>query len=568
MGSSVLIDFFAELGLVATKHKIRSIADQKIVRDRIAAFIEKKANENFYCTVEEEIDFEGLVEYLRTDLLEDVKQKIYGTCKERKVAYKHIMEMTAQFAQCKTQLSYKRAQKIVTQALEILTEYYRSKTNQELRFLTGEIEDFIEEKHQETIAEIHQVRADVAESAVLSIDNNLQLAKQGRIDTVQENLTTFMDALSSTHLLKPYYGYEVSKGNTLRSVPLMSQSVELYPPRFNISATRVKLGNKPITKIDEDIFQKAYNHQTPLYFDVVAAKKFLGTHEDPAQAEAREMIGAHAIVKPPEFPQAFPCNVSVGTDVIVDYLLLRTKEILDDGTIIITNEEQKSFNFYLRMELKPKTKKLTFSVTPHNPTNMEFLKYREFMKRANAGENVTLKILSYNQILASGTIDHRDYDQLDAEIEFLQKIIVIEDYFKTKIIIPEEITIEDHIVINHLVDQIKESYKGIWEKLEFKLILTEETKTRIEELTDQSYALLFTGEESFEFFGQEFTLPIVRRIPNAKILDLENTKKKSAVLDVGDELRIQYVPLEEKGEYIDQISSEEIEQSLLFSKKL
>lgn len=565
MVSSVLIGYFAELGLDAVKDKIESKADQKIVRDRIAAFIEEKRKENFFCTTEEEIDFGGLADYLRTNLLEDIKLKFFGTRIERRVAYKHIMKMTAQFAQSKTQLSRQRAQKIVTQALDILTEYYRAKINKELRFLTGEIEDVIEEKHQESIEAIHRLSTDIAASTLLSVDNNLQLAKSGRIDLVQDNLSTFMDALNSTHLLKPYYGYELSKENVLHSVPLMPQSAKLYPPRFDISATRVRLGNTPVTKIDDDILRMAYNHQIPISFDVVAAKKFLGMIEDPAQAEAIEMIGAHAIVKPPEFPPAFPCNVSVGTDIIVDYLLLRTKEILDDGSIIITNDEQNNVNFNIRIVLNPKTNKLTFNVTPDNPSNRQFLKYRLFLKRAYSGEKIALKILSLNQPLVSGTVDFREIDKLDAEIDFLQKIIVIEDYFETQIKIPEEITIEDHIVINHLVDLIRESYKGSWRKFEFKFNLTEETKLRIAELSDQAYALLYTGQMTAEIFGHTFTLPVVRRIPNAKVLDLERTKKKSEILDVGDELKIQYIPVGEKGEYVDQIYTKEIEQGLLFA---
>jgi hypothetical protein len=559
MDSNVLIGYFAELGLDVVKNKIKSKAERRIVRDRIAAFIEEKRKENFYCTIEEEIDFCGLANYIRTELIEDVKLKFFGTHKERRDAYDHIMKMTAQYAKSKTHLSYKRAQKIVTEALNILTEYYRPKTNQELRFLSGEIEDFIEEKHQESLEAIQQVSSNIAGSTMLSVDRNLQLAKAGRMDLVQENLTTVMNAINSVHVLKPYYGYAFGKGNTLRSVPLMPESVEMYPPSFDISAARVKLGDTSITKIDSNLFQKAYNHQIPIYFDVVAAKKYLGIFEDPIQTEATEMIGTRAVVKPPEFPPAFPSNVSVGSDVIVDYLLLRTKEILDDGTVIITNDEQKNYNFHIQAELNPKTNKGTFRITPNNPTNRQLLKYRQFLQRANAGETVTIKILSLNQLLVSGTIDHRELYQLNAEIEFLQKIIAIEDYFKKQIVIPKVITKEDHIVINHLIDLINDSYRGSWRKFEFKYNLTEETKLRIEELTDQPYVLFYTGTVSFEIFDQIFTLPVIRKIPNAKVLNLEKTKRKSEVLDVGDEIKIQYVPKGEKGEYIDQIYKGEIE---------
>ena len=93
----------------------------------------------------------------------------------------------------------------------------------------------------------------------------------------------------------------------------------------------------------------------------------------------------------------------VGSDIVVPFLLLRTKEILEDGSVIITNEEQENYHFNVRITCFFNSKKVTFTVTPQNASNKEFLHYRLFLKRILAGEQVTVNALSLNEKLMCGT---------------------------------------------------------------------------------------------------------------------------------------------------------------------
>ena len=62
------------------------------------------------------------------------------------------------------------------------------------------------------------------------------------------------------------------------------------------------------------------------------AIKLLGDQLDPIQKEAQELVGKKIVMVPPAFPPAFPCAVKVKDKTYFDYVLLRTQEILDDGT--------------------------------------------------------------------------------------------------------------------------------------------------------------------------------------------------------------------------------------------
>lgn len=75
----------------------------------------------------------------------------------------------------------------------------------------------------------------------------------------------------------------------------------------------------------------------------------------------------------------------------MDYLPLRLAEIMDDGTIIITNNEQENFNFGVRLVINLTTHRLNISVSPSEPTNAEVLKYRALIRKAGSAATIQLR---------------------------------------------------------------------------------------------------------------------------------------------------------------------------------
>lgn len=111
------------------------------------------------------------------------------------------------------------------------------------------------------------------------------------------------------------------------------------------------------------------------------AVKYLGSELDPIQSKVSGLPGNVIRAVPPEFPPAFPCSIKDGDEVCFDYILLRTEEILDDGTYLISNKEQ-DICFHFMFSINPKEPvKSSFNISINHPNNHERLKVAKF-KRA------------------------------------------------------------------------------------------------------------------------------------------------------------------------------------------
>lgn len=561
--SSIIVDSIANIGFDAIKDKISDAVEEAQVKQRIINYLNQQQKLNFQVSREEEIDFGGIADYIRTNLMDDVKQRFYGNAKERGAARQRILEATKKYATANTKLSVQRVEKMIGLAIDILSDYYRRKVDKNMLYVTNEIEDTIKDEHDETRAliakESEHLKSIIQDNSVFSIDHALNEVKAGNISQVESQLDTMMNALSTQHTLFPDFGFRMTPKNKMVSFPLTDEARKKYPEKFKLSVSAVKLGDQPISTINQSVLDKSYRHQLPIHINVHNACKYLGNVLDPIQSETDKMKGAHAILKPPAFPPAFPCCVSVGKDIIVPYILLRTKEILDDNSFVITNEEQKNYHFDVSIRIFLETNKLTFKITPNNASNLECLHYWQFLKRTFSGEPVTVYALQQNEIVFRATVAQKNIDdEIDHEIEFLQKIVRIENYFKTSIIIPNTISIQDQILINHIYDLLVDGFHGETAKFDFEFELTEEVKKKIFELKNMDYAIAYSAEGTFSVFNQEFKLPIVREIECVRVDNLSRLKEKVSILDIGDRVKIVYVPGKnrDKCKYTDHIQTD------------
>ena len=568
---SVIIDFIAGIGLEMVKDKIINQSSSREIQERIRNYLKKQSSLNFYALLEEEIDFEGLSDYIRGNMIEDIKLRCFGNKRERGLARESLVSKARIYASAKIDISTKRTIKIVTDIADVLYQYYRSKVNSDLLFIANESEESIQEEHVETrelvISKSEHLENLIRNNTVLSLDNSLNQIAVGNINDVENNLGSYMNAISSKHTLFPNFGFRMTKENKITSVALTEDAKIKYPEKFQITASNVKIGNRPITDTSSDILEQAYRHQLPIYLEVKNAQKYLGDSLDPIQREAEEMVGTTAIMRPPEFPKAFPCCVKIGEEIVAPYILLRLKEILDNEIRVITNDEQKNFPFRIVIKISPCTSNFTFTITPSNPSNKENLMYKKFLKRAKNGVDVSVWLLEENQCFLHGIVEYSTDEDLDDEIDFLEKITRIEEYFSEIIEVPEKVTRGEWNVIVHLYNLINGEYRGDMNTVNFTFELSDENRERFLELTDRDYVIAYTAEGVFSVFDKKFVLPIFREYKLVKIDNLERLKKKVDILDNGDQLKIVYVPGTNKTtcNYVDKIRTEEIGSGLLFS---
>ncbi len=569
--TDTILGLIADIGLDAAKGRYKIKQDESQARVKLTDYLARQQKYNFNCSLEEEVDFEGLAEYIRGNLMDDVKDRLFGTRKERGIARQAIADKAEYYAQAKTSLSKKRARYLAVTAVDILKNFYRNKAERDLLFVAAEIEDTVisemTDQHKEIGDRIDALDKKFEDSSLLSIDKSLMLAEGGRLDAVEENLSVFFAALSSKHDLRPYYGFAMDGQTRLKSIPLRSDAIELYPPHLEITATSFKLGGVPLQSVDHNTFSQAYRSQSLIEFDVVAAKKYLGNILDPIQHEAEGLPGAHMVMKPPSFPKAFPCSVVIDGETIVDYLLLRTKRIEDDETAIITNDEQKDFNFKVTLMVNAATTNLNLTITPINPSNVESLKYRQFLKRAMSAKNIALKSLKHNTIFIStktNLIPH-NCEKLDIEIEFLKRLIAIETYFHVALLIPEEITVEDHRLIDRLYSMIIDGkYCGTCSRFTMSFELSQELRISICHLGDKACGFAYSMDEEANLFNQKLCFRTIRKIDCLRLENFEKLKAKLDVLDDGDILKIVFISDTDNSDahYSDMFYSEEVEKQL------
>lgn len=550
---SILLGYIVEIGLDVVKDKIKDFSMETAARTRLTEYLEKQQKLNFNCTKEEEIDFEGLADYIRHNLIEDVRQRLFASSKaERDSAYKTIIAKARDYAQSRTKISEHRAVLMVSTAMDILRKYYMKKVNRELTFLANCIEDEIintvSQQNMQLSQQIEQIHTEIVADNPFTPKHNLQLAGEGRFDEVGENISAYMELLNSKHPLKPYYGFNIArKGDKyeLVSIPLCEEAGRKYPPRIHFSATPVRIGHKEISQLANcDIFKYAYRHQLPITLNVSTAEKLLGDTPDPNQTEAREMEKNPLVLVPPKFPKAFPCSISINDKVVFDYLLMRTKEILEDGTVVVTNEEQDNRSFDISFSISQQTHKMSFNIRALSPSNIEQLKYRNFIKDASKGGRVVIKSLSLGCWLGAGNLaPFAPAETLDDEIQFLKKLIEIERYFKVSFAVPKEILRSDHEIIDYIFSIIHMgSFSGHWTSFNIKFEVDDEFKKTVENLEDIAYLYQYTYAVDVELFEKKFSFGVKRELHSVKFENLQHIKRKVRESDIGDIITINYIP--------------------------
>lgn len=108
---SVIIDFVANIGLEAVKEKISDSVNEKKVRERLVDYLKRQQALNFDVSKSEEIDFGGLSTYICSNLMGDVKLRLWGSREERGNARQRIIEKSVAFSMANTRISSKHTQK-------------------------------------------------------------------------------------------------------------------------------------------------------------------------------------------------------------------------------------------------------------------------------------------------------------------------------------------------------------------------------------------------------------------------------------------------------------------------
>jgi hypothetical protein len=563
-----LVDYIVEFGLNFGHEKLKDIKEEKEIHKLLQDFIERQDRINTYSLLAEEIDFQGLCDYVNNNLVKDFENYIFAVnYKDRESAKESIIKRALHYAHAVNGPAKRKVMKLVNFIADILREFYIKKISRSDLFLKNlmvdDVQNIVKESERNIINEVSQTNERVSANSILSIDNNIHLMRQGCFNEVESNLNTFLNCIGSEHILYPYYKYssEMKDGKPrLISEPLSFDSIKKYPPKMKCLGN-IKMGNQYLDEFNADVIDYANRHQLPITFSILEAKKLLGDIVDPSQHEAEELIGEEVVIPPKPFPAAFPCSIIIDDEVEFEYILLRTEEILEYGTYIISNKEQKDFPFRIRICINFVENTTDFNIRTENPSNKDLLHYVQFMKKVSCGGDIVIRALSIGKNIMEGKLTNYKYksgfETIDEEISFLKKVVSIENYFKKIMVLPDEIYEDDYETICYMANLIRgEGYRGNWTGVSFDFILSEDLRNKIISTEESLYNFSYIADSAILLYDEKYQFTIRRTYECGKIKNLKRLKKKAEVLDDGDRIRMEYIPKDETGIFVDNLYDE------------
>lgn len=551
-------EYLADLGLDVGKKHINRKLDERKLHKSLMKYIEQHRRYNEMCSLAEEIDFQGLMKYIDEKLLDDVVERVFSpTTEQRTRARESIIDRAIAFSKANTDEARRRVSRLIAPAIDIIRKFYEDDIDIKdwiiAEMIVEEVAKGVHESERNLSQQIDSQR-DILVSKMdtiqhtldsqLSPETFLNLAKQGNFSGIEDRLSLIATAISKGHPLAPDYGFDLQ----LKSQPLTPEAYLKYPPKFACRGI-VKMGGEIIHEITTKTLDYADRHQLKITLEITDAKKLLGEVEDPSQTEAKQLIGKTIIRKPKEFPPAFPCNIQMNGEIVYDYVMLRTEEILDDGTYIVSNKEQQncSIRIKLTFNLDDRSQKINYSVsTQGKVSNSEYLRFIKLIKAASERGDLVIYVLNLGTVLMGGYTDPFEYksgfENIDEEIDFFSRICDIEKYCGKAIAIPEEITEREYSQIRYLSELIRGGENEFtWSSQTFQGIVTQGFRSKITQMGDDFYELAFIGSSSAQLYGVDIEIPIIRVFREAKIKDFDRFKKKLEYTDDNETIAIVYI---------------------------
>lgn len=541
---STFLESFAGFGIETAKDHVKESLDEKALKNDLIAFTKSRKKFNEIASLSEEIDFDGLFEYIRNNFLNDAETWIFsGNTKQRGKARSNIIDRAIEYSGADTPESKQNITKFVGDCLTIYSEFFHRKLNKKYILLVSQAVDEVSGSIDDAKREILEA---VNDKPVISIDAALQKVQDGNFYEVEEEMQKLLAHVSIEHPLAPYYGVDYEHGHFV-SVPKTPDAKKKYPEKFVFRGS-LRSGDKYFNSPDDNPLDYAYRHQVSLVMEVSEAKKYLGDMVDPYYSQVRESEHHEIEFKPQEFPPAFACQIKICDEVYFDYVKLRLQEIRDDGAHIVGNKEQGGHIFF-QMIFDPKAiGKVDFTCSTVDATYQELLQYYKFIRALLKNKDLHVYVLESHADLIAGLMNENSFPQrneaeLETRIEYLERICIIEKYFKVKFTQYEDISEDDYkeiIWLSNLIRNGKNVF--MWSDSTLKGIITPEFRKCMDEMDDKESIFAYQSNGTENLLGQTFSLSYMRYYKSAKIKDLEKLKKKLSVLDDGDTIKIVLVP--------------------------
>ena len=141
---SSIVDYLSNLGLDAAKSFFKEKIDEVKLRSALTEYMEQQRQCHDFCTLAEEFDYQGLVDYIRRELLSDVEKRFFDTnSHNRASAQQSIIDKAIIYANAGTPEAKREVAKLVAVSLELIRGFYKKDFSKKDYLLAAEIVDAV-----------------------------------------------------------------------------------------------------------------------------------------------------------------------------------------------------------------------------------------------------------------------------------------------------------------------------------------------------------------------------------------------------------------------------------------
>ena len=151
----LLFDYVFNLGCDFFKDIIGNESEKRKFRAILEAYFEKKAIENYNCSLDNEIDFSGLRKYISQELHGKLEKCLLGKTKEERVqAYQDIINQALVYSHAKSGEAQKRVERIIRDTIDILQDIHWSEVPQSTQYVAVTVIDEMQKQNEKQTKEI------------------------------------------------------------------------------------------------------------------------------------------------------------------------------------------------------------------------------------------------------------------------------------------------------------------------------------------------------------------------------------------------------------------------------
>ena len=536
-----------------THKSINEKALQQKINDVLSNYQERFDN----IDLSSEFDLQGLLDYVNSHLMRDIDTYLYGTSsQDRNRAYNNIINKGIRYSSAQSLEARSNVRNLLNDLLEIIKSSYEELIDKGTLLAVNEAANDV----IEAVDGSEQRITDKIDELSKIINT---LSSQSEIKSVAD-MKKFMQSkemdMSKLHILFPEYGFKYENGE-MYSRPLSPNAEKKYPPHFE-GIAEISVGGTKVSVLDSTTINLSYRKQQPIEVCITDAVKMLGNTADPIQIEAEEIKGKIFNIPPKPFPEAFAVSMICDDVVLFDYIKIRTKEILDDNTFIVTNEEQTQAKFSFTLSINTEINSFTCSISSKSCDTESILSIDKFIICCMQHKKIMLKHLETGSPFIEGVVNidsNESIEQIEDEIDFLERILILEKHFNTKFGCDKEFTEDDVSLINYCATLLNNGECTFnWTKLSIPMIVTEHTKVNLKSMNNNTNDITSISTVTFIILGEEYKLPISRTFKNVIVNDYEKVMKKMELMDKGDSTTIEFIPNNIEGVFIDRLYPGEI----------